>query len=395
MISIFIPKSTKIFLVGGWFGQRFADNSKYFFLYSHKNKNKLGIDRVIWITRNPEVKKELQENGFEAYMAWSLKSIWYHFRAGIHVIDQCPFDINHFFSVRSKRINLWHGFPLKKVGSFMKPYTESKWQKKHYLQIFLSLFSSGCWGNFFVLGTSEFAAEIQGQVFNVPKERRLISCYPRNYEAVLERPIKYTSRIEEPFLQKIEQAKKNGSRIIAYLPTFRDKAKTLMFGTHQPEEIRSIIDFFEIKNIVIVAKFHFAENGGIFGNLAQHELFLNLPSAADVYTFISEFDLLITDYSSIYYDFLLWSKPIVFFPYDLEYYRDHDRGLIFDYDEYTPGPKVFNIDELKELLSHDFEAIEKQYKAQYGKAAFDLKKKIFGDVENMQIDHLIKQIREN
>ena len=58
-------------------------------------------------------------------------------------------------------------------------------------------------------------------------------------------------------------------------------------------------------------------------------------------------DLLITDYSSIFFDFLLLDRPIVFFPYDLEQYLSQDRAMYFDYEIMTPGPKCRTYDELE------------------------------------------------
>jgi len=49
--------------------------------------------------------------------------------------------------------------------------------------------------------------------------------------------------------------------------------------------------------------------------------------------------MLITDYSSIYFDYLFLNKPVVFFPYDFVKYITSDKALLFDYDSYTPGPK--------------------------------------------------------
>ena len=110
LVSFFIPKSDSYNIIGGWFGQRFADNSKYLFLNIFNNLSESGFKKVIWISRNKSIVKELSEAGFEAYSAWDIRSIWSHFRSKYHVIDQSYKDINSIFSVRSKRIHLWHGF---------------------------------------------------------------------------------------------------------------------------------------------------------------------------------------------------------------------------------------------------------------------------------------------
>ena len=66
--------------------------------------------------------------------------------------------------------------------------------------------------------------------------------------------------------------------------------------------------------------------------------FLNEDRVADIMEILNVFDLLITDYSSIYIDYLITEKPVLFLPYDREEYLK-DRGLNFDYDKVTPGPK--------------------------------------------------------
>ena len=57
-------------------------------------------------------------------------------------------------------------------------------------------------------------------------------------------------------------------------------------------------------------------------------------------------DLLITDYSSIIFDFALTSKPIVLYAYDLEEYKNRIRGFYYEYEEFVPGPIVRNQEEL-------------------------------------------------
>lgn len=394
IISLIIPKSDKIIVIGGWFGKRFADNSKHFFLYVNENRINLGIDKIVWITRKHSIKEELRNKGFDAYMAWSFYSIWYHLRAKIHLIDQSPLDINSFFSVRSVRINLWHGFPLKKIGVFVNSFNERKNLKNiSFVKHLKMLFTRGYWGKMYILTTSKFSAEILGEAFDVSKEKIIISGYPRNYETIISNPIKYVCEKERQYLNIVEKAKEEGNTIIGYFPTFRDKKETLIFGTKDCNELGELLNYFKSSNIKVICKSHFAGKDDKFGDMHNHEAFINLPSDSDVYTFLSKVDILITDYSSIYFDYLLWKRPIIFFPYDLDYYRDEDRGLIFDYDEYTPGPKVFNSQELRELLSKGIDDLRISYESSYFEAARDLRIKIFGNPEEMKIDHLLTQIR--
>ena len=79
----------------------------------------------------------------------------------------------------------------------------------------------------------------------------------------------------------------------------------------------------------------------------------------DTTPLLKYFDLLITDYSSIFTNFLLTNNPIIFYPFDLENYQQKE-GLCFNYNEFTPGPKVFDIKSLKEAINTIF--IEDEYK---------------------------------
>lgn len=390
-ISFIIPKSNKIIVLGGWFGKRFADNSKHLYLYLYNNSNELGFDKVIWITRTKEIKNELISKGYIAYLAWSLPSIWYHLRARYHLIDQGLTDINAFFSVRTIRLNLWHGFPLKKIGSYMGLKQFDK--KTNFQRILYKLTSRGFWADHFILATSEFSAEILGKAFGLDEKKIIISGYPRNYNSIFESPLKFVSNNEESSYEEISDFKRGGYKIIGYFPTFRDKKETLVFGTESILEINQFLDFCESVKIKIVGKFHFAGKNDKFGVIENHKAFINLSSEADVYTFLDQIDILMTDYSSIYYDFLLWNRPILFFPYDLDYYSYKDRGFIFDYEEFTPGPKVYNINEMKTFFTQSYEVINMRYEEEYRVKADFLKRKIYGDYKNMGIEHLLKQLK--
>lgn len=66
---------------------------------------------------------------------------------------------------------------------------------------------------------------------------------------------------------------------------------------------------------------------------------------------MAQCDLLITDYSSIYLDYLLLDRPIVFFAYDLEHYVERDRALYFTYESMTPGARCDTQVKLENVLT--------------------------------------------
>lgn len=80
---------------------------------------------------------------------------------------------------------------------------------------------------------------------------------------------------------------------------------------------------------------------------------------------LAMFDLLITDYSSIYIDYLLLERPILFLPYDREAYLK-TRGFNFDYDEVTPGPKPKSyaefLNSIEGLLYNEMNYVENRKK---------------------------------
>ncbi|RLC52457.1 MAG: hypothetical protein DRH79_04890 [Candidatus Cloacimonadota bacterium] len=65
----------------------------------------------------------------------------------------------------------------------------------------------------------------------------------------------------------------------------------------------------------------------------------------DIYDSICDYDILITDFSSIYFDFLLTGKPIIFTVFDKDEYLKNERELYYEYNEITPGPKTKNWEE--------------------------------------------------
>ena len=115
LLSLLFPKNKKLFIFGSWFGDRYADNSKY--LFEEMVSSYGSIVRSVWITKNKNVISFLQRKGYEVYFAYSIKGIYLQLRASVFF---CSVNSKDFFfatlTFRNKIIQLWHGTPLKKVN---------------------------------------------------------------------------------------------------------------------------------------------------------------------------------------------------------------------------------------------------------------------------------------
>src|SRR5699024_1507687 len=108
--------------------------------------------------------------------------------------------------------------------------------------------------------------------------------------------------------------------------------------------------FLEENDLIIFIRTHQSESN-LVSDYGDRVKLINDDIIGDIMDIVNIFDLLITDYSSIYIDYLLTKKPIIFLPYDKDEYLSK-RGLNFEYDEVTPGPKPTNyVDFEKELLA--------------------------------------------
>ncbi|WP_170239544.1 CDP-glycerol glycerophosphotransferase family protein [Streptococcus suis] len=343
IISFAIPKSNKYVVVGGWEGKRFADNSRGLFEYLNSNKEKIGLERIFWYTNSQSIYNQLKIQGYDVLYGLNLKSIFWHLRSGVHFIDQNPRDILGYLSIRATRINLWHGVPLKKIGVDTNPnYRNGRktWRKWT---------SAGFWTDQYVLATSEFAKRLLVHAMDISEDKGIVASYPRN---------------EKLYYNKVRKISKYDVMNVYYLPTYRanrDKNPILY------EDMSYLNDQLKKNNIFLKIKPHFASisDWEIVEKYSNIQL---LDAELDVYDGLLETDLLITDYSSVYFDFLLTDKPILFYPYDLEHYRDLERGFTMSYEDHTPGTKVYSYGELLSSLlriKSDYIGYQKEYEIFY------------------------------
>lgn len=348
-LSFLFLRNKKIWIYGSSFGRRFADSPKYFYLYMNQHHG--DEIRSIWITKNKELVQILQNHGYEAYVSYSFKGVFYSSIGGVYLYDNYTKDISFWLSGSAKKINLWHGIPLKKINMdnvYDKVrHPENMWSKVKYALRRMSDEKP----SHYVVATSEFISDIFSSAFAT--KRVIISGYPRN-DALISNIIDDFTTKDDRALLWIAKKKNEGKKIITYMPTFRESERRLF----------DIINFNEFNHylqqnqMVLCVKAHpksvikqTLKDMNVKNTL---ENIFVIDSIADPYQILKETDCLITDYSSIYFDYLLLDRKIIFFPYDYEEYLSHSRELYFDYDSFTPGIKAYDMKGLeKALISSD------------------------------------------
>ena len=239
-------------------------------------------------------------------------------------------------------LQTWHGTPLKKLATDMDevhmPGTTTENYKKNFIK------EAGNWD--YLISPNAYSTEIFRRAFQF-KKTMLETGYPRNDVLVKNNNPEYVGVLKRKY------GLPRDKKVILYAPTWRDnqfyqKGKykfdlnlDLEFMKQQLEEEYIVI---LRMHYLVAEKLDLGPYKGFAYDFSNHE---------DISELYLISDLLITDYSSVFFDYAILKRPVIFFVYDIEEYRDRLRGFYFDFDKKAPGPLVTTtaqvIDEIKKI----------------------------------------------
>lgn len=332
------PKKENLVLFIGRVGGAFIDNVKYAFLDCVRHFPEL---QCFFLTHEPRQRDLLARQKLPVLLFPEPEAVQLCARASVVVSDDFWWRGHspvHAVLEGARSFQLWHGIPLKSIGF---PEIESKVnmtpEKAEYLRQNYSGYDA-------VLSTSPFFTEHAfARAFEAKDFPEL--GYPRN-DAMLRPPDKHDMlNVDAKLYGDLRQMRKEGWRVVFYMPTFRDQGG-------DPFSDKALTPDYVLQaaarhKIVFVCKFHPYVQ---FRASSNSPLARICESGTDAYPLLRLADALVTDYSSIYFDYLLLRRPIVFFQYDHEAYVTRNRELMLNMDEVTPGPRVTRQEELFEVL---------------------------------------------
>jgi CDP-glycerol glycerophosphotransferase (TagB/SpsB family) len=340
-LSMLLPKNKQKWIFGAWYGQRYGDNSKYLFEYVCQNRPEI---RAIWISKKRAVVSRLKRSGRESHFYLSLKGIYHTLTSKVAVLTCGKEDINNtLISPTHFKVQLWHGVGYKKIMYDDKMsgdlYTRTTKIKHIFFPFIKPTFDM-------VIATSPETQRQFSSAFRLPKEKVPITGYPRN----------------DIFFEKKSLSDDKPGKII-YAPTHRGEGK----GKHikkilpNPREFEELNQLLHRLDAILYFRLHYYD-ADYLPPLEKYSQ-IAVSDRDDIQELLFETGILITDYSSIYFDYLLLDRPIIFTPFDLEDYLQSEREFHFRYEDVTPGPIARNWAETFQLIEEEIKNPER-YKKQ-------------------------------
>ena len=341
-ISYLFPRTDKILVFGSYRGA-FNDNTKYLFLYANEH---ITDRKVVWISTKQSTVKHIRSLGYEAYSVMSLKGLWYALRGKYWFVNSYSSDIAFCLAGRTKIVNLWHGVPMKAIefgitkGDLAKRYVQRDIRDTFFHPAPFRRPD-------YMVSTTDFFDEVFSQSFRISKKQCIQTGCPRNM--LLNKPLaeveafiqRYESEATKQLVAHIQQY----DTVLVYMPTWRDSQRECFANGF---DLNALNTCAVKQNACVLMKPH---ANTIIDKSVEYSNLIFLDGNVDMYCILPYTHVLITDYSSILYGYILMpDKHVILFHHDYEEYVN-SREFIFDIQDNIVGRKVYTFDELIQVIS--------------------------------------------
>jgi len=327
----FLSVDKKLVIFGARFGDYYMDNSRYLFEWILLNEQEF---QPIWVTKSNAVYRSLKNKGYPVKKFNTIYGTYLLYRAKTAFITNELKDISLREELVPKRLNvifLGHGKSVKGTRLASKEEAlRQKWKKK--LSYFRKVVK-------YSISTSPFIKKLTEDSQGVAS---VVTGYPRNDQLI--NPDKEAVKKWDSFCNSHQQFNKT----ILYAPSWRVNNKKTSFFPFDDFSSDELYEHLEKNKILLLIRPHIKdlqdhpETKKLLQSLTSKSPYIELAVSddfLDVNDLLPFIDLLITDYSSIYHDYLLLNRPIMFIPYDFEEFSKQN-GLVYDYFKDLPGPAV-------------------------------------------------------
>ena len=330
------PKDPDLWVFGAWDGERYADNSRHLFEWLVLKHPEI---KAVW-TCGPELADKLEERGVPCVRTHSLKGYLTAIRAGVAVVSnsRCG-DLNRYATAGATRVvQLWHGSPVQRVGWDEKPrgrrVTRARQRFAESLDaISVWLFPPRRETFDLLTSSSAHSNKHYESAFRIEPGRIATTGLARNDRLVHRR----------------HEVRQHVPRIL-WLPTRRGP-KGAAVDPLMGFDASSIEGTFAAHGAELWIRPHPDNtlNKEAHSRIEGFER-VRYFECEDVHLHLDEFDVLVTDYSSVFTDWLLLDRPLIFFVPEAARQQQEPRDFYYDWDWVSPGPKVGDWNEFAAAL---------------------------------------------
>lgn len=324
-----VKKDPSLWVFSGAFKKNYMDNSKYFYEYVLEHCPEI---QAVWLTLDKAVFEQLTEEGKPVMMMRTRKCRKLVSRAAIGVTDHyrmSDYDAFSGLNDHLKIVQLWHGVGLKDMNRVIEsttvvgakyPYPESKWA--HFRH---GYYREGYERYFMLVCPGQERVEKFAKVLHVPMEACFLSGHPRNICLHQTQNLPYENKV-------------------IYAPTYRwdsrSEKKLVLQLKESAELIQETMEKIGGEFVVRLHPHTWRNYSGILERIERTHDRISVDRDKDIYCSLTQYAVMITDYSSIAYDFVLLDRPVVFFIFDYEKYQEEDTDFGSEYEQYSPGEKT-------------------------------------------------------
>jgi CDP-glycerol glycerophosphotransferase (TagB/SpsB family) len=351
--SFLVPRNKNKWAFGS-FRNSFNDNAKYLFIYLNEQKmisTALRQREFIWLSASKKTVRHIRDLGLKAEFTGSLKGLWFALRAKYWFFNSYTSDILFFASGGAVCTNLWHGVGLNKKIEFS---IKSGELAKRYVQKTIKerFFHPECFRRpHYLLSSTPFQSEMFAEAFRLKPSQLLNIGYPRNTILLANEQVRqdFIAKYEVAQIRQLIEKLKCFDRVFVYMPTWRDSQRTVFSENMDLHNLNSIM---KEKNSLILLKPH----ANTFVDGEKYKAFKNIifvNNNVDIYPILPYTDVLITDYSSILYDYILMkNKNLILYIYDYDKYAQQ-RDCRPEFLDFVAGKICYSFDELQQCLKTD------------------------------------------
>ncbi len=354
ILRIFIKTKNNVILINSYGGKKYDDSPKVIFEYM-KTQKKYNKYKIYWAFDNPE---NFEIEGAEKIKTNTCKYFFIALKAKYWITNSSIEKGLKFKNKNTVYINTWHGTPIKKMGKDA-PNTAFQFKTSKYDVMYAQ---------------SEYDIEVFSNAFKLPKDIFALVGLPRNDELF------NVNKIEIEEVRKKLNIPKD-KKVILYAPTFReynrDKNGCIIAPPIDLKKWRNKLS----KSYIVLFRAHYEVNNVL--GIKNDDFIYNVTDYGNLNELMKISDILISDYSSIMFDYSILKRPIFSYAYDYEEYQNR-RGIYIDIKTELPNSICEKEDELLEKI------VNCNFKEEKNKTEKFLKKYIKNDGNARKyIDELI------